>query len=82
MNQVVKPKKVLFLITKATWGGAQRYVYDLATHLPQDFEPVVACGTSGKLANDLLHAGIGGRRIPSLGRDVAITSDIRSFFEI
>ena len=42
MNQVVKPKKVLFLITKATWGGAQRYVYDLATHLPQDFEPVVA----------------------------------------
>ena len=24
--------KVLFLITKSNWGGAQRYVYDIATN--------------------------------------------------
>ncbi len=23
--------KILYVITKANWGGAQRYVYDLAT---------------------------------------------------
>lgn len=41
-------KKILYIITKGNWGGAQRYVYDLATNLPQDkFEPVVAFGKEG-----------------------------------
>ena len=75
-------KKVLFLITKATWGGAQRYVYDLSTHLPQEFEPIVAFGESGKLAADLSSAGIETRVIPSLQRDVAFLSDLTSFFGI
>lgn len=39
-------KKILFFITKGNFGGAQRYVYDLATNLPKsDFDIVVACGT-------------------------------------
>lgn len=76
-------KKILYLITKGTWGGAQRYVYDLATNLPKDkFEPIVACGTIGKLANDLIHAGIASHEIPSLGRNIAFISDIRSFIGI
>lgn len=75
--------KILYLITKGTYGGAQRYVYDLATSLPKsEFEPVVACGTLGKLANDLIHAGIKGKHLPSLVRDIGIFSDIKSFFEI
>lgn len=73
---------VLYLITKATWGGAQRYVFDLTTHLPPTFEPVVAYGTPGKLANDLASAGVRLKHIPSLGRDIALLSDIQSFFEI
>ncbi len=24
------PRRILYVITKATWGGAQRYVFDLA----------------------------------------------------
>ncbi len=79
----MKPKKVLFLITKATWGGAQRYVYDLATHLPQDqFTPIVAFGEPGRLQKTLTDAGIGTRHIPALGRDVALLSDLTSFFQI
>ena len=47
-------KKILFLITKGTWGGAQRYVFDLATSISKDrFNAVVAYGTTGKLAEDL-----------------------------
>ena len=39
-------KKILYVITKGNFGGAQRYVYDLATSLPKDkFEVLVACGT-------------------------------------
>ncbi|MDO8561829.1 MAG: glycosyltransferase [bacterium] len=76
-------KKVLFLITKATWGGAQRYVYDLATHLDRNkFQPLVAYGTAGKLSADLQKAGIKTYAIRSLDRDVALVSDGASFFQI
>jgi len=75
--------KLLFLITKATQGGAQKYVYDLATHLPQDrFETAVAYGEPGRLSKDLDLAHIRTIEIPSLQRDVLLFSDIRSFFEI
>ena len=36
--------KILYIITQGIWGGAQRYVYDLATHLPPDFTVKVAVG--------------------------------------
>jgi glycosyltransferase involved in cell wall biosynthesis len=76
-------KKVLFLITKATWGGAQRYVYDLATHLPKDrFDVAVAHGTSGLLALKLKEAGIPTHPIQSLGRDVSPLDDVVSFWKI
>ena len=52
-------KKVLFLITKSNWGGAQRYVYDLATTLDKNqFEPIVAMGGDGILNEMLNNAGI------------------------
>lgn len=76
-------KKVLFLITKATWGGAQRYVYDVATSLPREqFLPIVAYGQRGKLSESLEGARIEMRHIPSMGRDIALFSDIASFFQI
>src|SRR3989344_3468169 len=76
-------KKVLYVITKATYGGSQKYVYDLATNIPKEgFEVIVAYGTHGKLAEDLSAAGTKVRQLPSLGRDIAIISDIKSFFEI
>ena len=64
--------KILYLITKANWGGAQRYVYDLATHLPKsEFEVVVAYGEPGKLSEELQKAHIITYRVRSLGRGVA-----------
>lgn len=88
----VPRKKILFAITKSNWGGAGRYVYDLATHLPkEDFDVVVACGPSGihksggTLKDVLTEAGIRTILIPSLGRDVHPLRDIsayRSFAKI
>ena len=76
-------KKILFLITKATWGGAQRYVYDLATHLPKDeFEVVVAFGEAGKLSEDVAAAGIRTYQVHSMGRDVSLFADVQSFIKI
>lgn len=82
MNTTEK-KRVLFVITKGTWGGAQRYVYDLATNLPRaSFEPIVAFGSRGKLAEDLERADIETCEIPALGRDVTFVSDLKSFLQI
>ncbi len=84
MNQgPKKQRKILFLITKATWGGAQRYVYDIALNLPKDtFAISVAYGERGSLSAALLEHGTRTYHIDSLSRDVALLSDIRSFFQI
>lgn len=76
-------KKLLFVITKSNFGGAQRYVYELATHLPKEtFEVVVACGGNGLLVEKLNQAGIKTRIIHSFARDINIMQEIRSFFEL
>ncbi len=78
-----KSRKVLFLITKSNFGGAQRYVYDLATHLPKEqFEVVVAAGGGGLLVDKLKAASIRTLEIPSLQRDINPLAEIKAFFEI
>ena len=37
-------KKILYIITQGEWGGAQRYIFDLATNLSNDFDITVAVG--------------------------------------
>ncbi len=72
-------KKILYVITKGNWGGAQRYVYDLATTLPHDqFEVAVAYGQPGLLADRLHAAGITTHELP-LQRDVSALHDLQSF---
>ena len=75
--------KILYVITKANWGGAQRYVFDLATNLPKDqFEVSVAFGQRGMLAEKLKEAGITTHNITSFQRDVSIGADLKSFKEL
>jgi len=79
----IKKKKVLFVITKSNWGGAQRYVYDLATGLPKtDFDITVALGGDGLLASKLRAAGVRVISIPSLQRDFSLAKELHSVQEI
>jgi glycosyltransferase involved in cell wall biosynthesis len=69
-------KKILFAITKSSWGGAQRYVYDLAMNLPKEqFEVVVALGGAGTLTEKLAGTGVRVISLPRLTRDIRILSD-------
>lgn len=78
-----KRTKVLFLITKSNWGGAQRYVFDLATNVPKEqFDVAVAAGGRGILLTRLESAGIRTISIRHLERDVTFFSDIRAFVNI
>jgi glycosyltransferase involved in cell wall biosynthesis len=75
MNTPGDAKRVLFVITKANWGGAQRYVYDLALATKEHgYAVTVAHGTEGLLVEKLAEAGIRTLPLPSVERDVAMFS--------
>lgn len=76
-------KTVLYCITKSVWGGAQRYVYDLAVHLPPEhYNIIVASGGVGPLFGKLTEKGIRTVCIPSLARDVRLLDELRVFFHL
>ena len=78
-----KRVKVLYLITKSNWGGAQRHVFDLAVQAKKEgFETVVALGGNGILRSKLTEAGISTIPIDTLGRDVHAGKDASSFADI
>lgn len=75
--------KILYVITKSNWGGAQRHVFDLATTMKEKgHEIFVAVGGEGLLKKRLEEAGIYTYSIGGLGRDVSIGKDAGSFKEI
>ena len=78
-------KKILYVITKGNFGGAQRYVYDLATSLPKDkFETVVACGIKeGRiLIEKLKEKEIKTIELESSEREINLKKDFKTFKEL
>jgi glycosyltransferase involved in cell wall biosynthesis len=76
-------QKILYVITKSNWGGAQRYVFDLATTMrTSGHEVAVALGGTGPLFQKLNSSGIKTFPIPSLTRDVSITKDFSVLFDL
>jgi glycosyltransferase involved in cell wall biosynthesis len=71
----MKKKKILYVITKSNWGGAQRSVFDLASNLPKEYESIVALGGDGSLKTRLEEAGIRTISLPFLTRDVRLFFD-------
>ncbi len=76
-------KKILYVITKSNWGGAQKYVFDLATSLPKDrYEVTVAMGGNGPLKDNLDKEKIETTTIESLDRNISIIKDLRVIREL
>jgi len=79
----MKKKKILYIITKSNWGGAQKSVYDLATHMPSAwFDVSVALGGNGTLATKLAAANIRTINLPFLERDISFIRDGLAFFSL
>lgn len=75
--------RILFLITKANWGGAQKYVFDLALAAKDTGHKVaVAYGVPGALIERLSAAGIRSIPIQGLERDMRAKNDAASFFSL
>lgn len=71
-------KKLIFVITKSNWGGAQRYVFDMAVSQKNNYDVVVVFGGEGELAERLLKEKIKTISVPHLGRDISILNDFQA----
>lgn len=84
MIKMEQKKKILYVVTKSDWGGAQKYVFDLATSLPkEEYQVIVAFGGHGTLERRL--SGEGGIRtlhIESLERDISLLKEFSVFKEL
>jgi len=78
----MQARKILYIVTQSDWGGAQKYVYDLATNLPEGYIPVVVCGGNGKLIDRLERKGVLVIRARRLLRRIDPLYDIAAYFEI
>lgn len=72
--------KILYVITKSNFGGAQRYVHDLAIAAKAaGHDVLVAYGGEGPLGERLRAAEVRTVSIPELERDVRASKDLRAF---
>lgn len=82
--------KILYIITKSNYGGAQKYIFELANAAKGTGHGVsVACGgtgeagaTLGLLAEKLTAADIPVHHIKNFMRNMSLFSDIKAFIEI
>lgn len=75
--------KILYTITKANWGGAQRYVFDLALAMKREGHDVlVFCGEPGALSSRLEEEGIRVVTSNALGKRISLKKEIEAFKEL
>ncbi len=75
--------RILYLITKPNWGGAQKYVYELATSLPKEsYKVEVMAGGEGPLTQKLWDAGIHAEGSLPVRNNISISENVRSFFKL
>jgi glycosyltransferase involved in cell wall biosynthesis len=71
------PPKILYAITKSNFGGAQRYVFELALAMrAAGYEVAVAAGGNGELLERLAAAGIKTYQITAAQRDIAWRKEV------
>jgi len=76
-------KRILYVITKSNFGGAQRYVFELATAMKSEgCEIAVACGGNGLLIDKLKEADISVYTIKNFQRNISFKKEILSIFEL
>lgn len=76
--------KILYFITKSNWGGAQKYVFDLATYFKEieKEEVLVTFGGNGILSEKLNHKKIHTIKISNLDRDIDFFREFKVLKEI
>lgn len=76
--------KLVYIVTQAEWGGAQRYVFDLATALKNEFDITVATGAEGsqELLQKCQRANIHTHTFKNLVREINPLKDLMAVKEL
>lgn len=79
-------KKILYLVTQTKWGGAQKYVLELAEYFSQRNEVNIAFGEINEQNQEFLAQcqAIGVKTIPikNLARNIQPSKEINAFLEL
>lgn len=51
-------KKILYIVTKSDLGGVTKYLLEIVTHLPQDYEPFFIMSNGGYFSEELKKIGL------------------------
>src|SRR3989339_2255835 len=82
----LKGKKILYIITQSKWGGAQKYVVDLAKYFSKDNEVHIAYGEAKeideKFISQLNDLNIKTIAVPYLVRQIDLGKDYLALMEI
>jgi len=82
-EQTENKAKILFVITKSNFGGAQRYVYELATRFKSEgYDAAVALGGDGLLKTKLEADGVPVFQIDAAQRDISITKEFKVLWRL
>lgn len=84
IKNMAEKSKIIYLITQAEWGGAQRYVFDLGREARREFDILSASGTEGEqtLIEKFNASGVRTLRLKHLVRDINPWKDLLALFEI
>lgn len=85
MPALAKKTRILYLITQSEWGGAQKYVYDLATHLDKNkYQVAIGVGRDGdgRWPDYLERCGFKVYKLKHVVRDINLWHDFLSAFEL
>lgn len=75
--------KVIFGITKATWGGAQVYLWRLLAELPRDqFEPILVYGEAGALSSRMKDANIRTYPLRGMKREIGWWQELKHCWQL
>lgn len=78
-----EPIKIIHVIKKATYGGAQAYVFDLVTQAKiRGFSPIFAFGQQGGLVAKVSALNVQTSQIKTLTEKASFFQELKAFFEL
>lgn len=81
----MQKSKLLYIITQGHWGGAQKYIFDLAENAASDFEITIAIGEPDykpDLQKKLKEIGLYYVQLKHLVRPISPIHDLLTIFEL
>lgn len=86
METKLKAKKILYIITQTKWGGAQKYILDMARHFCQDNDVSIAYGEIKEIDEHFIaeckKINVKTIEIPYLSRNIDLGKDYLAIIEI